>query len=112
MKRIQIQNVSPGDVLLTDAGFTCVKPYALVKIKKNKNGLYFECKEGKHYLEGQVVNKAGFMTGLTAIPVGNPRTSSRIALIASRAIWAPLSVKPAEIKSMAASLLAQLRNMK
>jgi len=58
-------DVQPGDALIADAGFTCVKP-GRVSVKKSDNGLYFDCSEGRHYLDGQV-NDEGSLVGLRRI---------------------------------------------
>jgi len=36
-----------------DGGFTCVEA-CRTTIHKDEHGLYFECSEGKHYLDGQL----------------------------------------------------------
>ncbi len=46
--------VRKGTVLRTNGGFTCVKANQLVTIHECKNGLYFDCKDGKHFLDGQI----------------------------------------------------------
>ena len=64
-----IDEVKVGDKLVCDGGFTCVKggftcvkEGAVVVIQEDKNGLYFECEEGRHYLDGQVGSAASGYT--------------------------------------------------
>ena len=47
-------------------GFDCVAGNISVVIKRDSTGLYFECSEGKHYLERQV-DTDGLCIGLTAL---------------------------------------------
>jgi hypothetical protein len=57
-------DVQPGDVLIADGGFTCLKngqrcvvhlDEATAKTHKwPGSGLYVECKDGKHFIDGQL----------------------------------------------------------
>lgn len=52
--------LKPGHMIELDDGFTCVAKKRSPKYKRyhrvhrDGGGLYFECKEGKHYLAGQL----------------------------------------------------------
>lgn len=58
----KLSDVKAGDRLLTDNGFTCVEQTDVV-VKQDENGLFFECDDGKHFLDGQV-DGAGNLVGL------------------------------------------------
>jgi hypothetical protein len=60
---VKITDIKPGDVLIADAGFTCVEA-GPVAIEEDENGeLYFLCSEGRHYLDGQTDD--GVVVGLS-----------------------------------------------
>lgn len=47
--------VKAGDTLVADSGFDCIESGAhLVVEADDKGGLFVACKEGRHYLEGQL----------------------------------------------------------
>ena len=58
--------IQEGDQMLTFYGFDCIAGNIVVAIKRDSVGLYFECSEGKHYLERQV-GADGLCLGLTAL---------------------------------------------
>jgi hypothetical protein len=63
MKNVHIDDVSVGDTYTLDDGFTC-RHAGRVEIKSNENGqLYFECNEGRHYLNGQI-SDSGILIGI------------------------------------------------
>ena len=49
---VKISEVKAGDILLSDGGFTCIGPQQNI-VKEDANGLYIECSEGRHGLDGQ-----------------------------------------------------------
>jgi len=61
--------VKPGDVLITDGGFTCMPNNASKTVHSMKpdypgdRGLYITCRDGKHMLDGQLDDK-GLLIGL------------------------------------------------
>ena len=63
-----IKDVKVGDQFYPDDGFDCVSSDQLVTVKSddNEGGLYFECSEGKHFLEGQEdFDGKGYLVGLS-----------------------------------------------
>lgn len=67
------ETVKAGDKLTTDDGFTCIKEGTVVTVlsdqyREGLSGLYVECEEGEHFLDGQL-GKDGELVGLyAAIP--------------------------------------------
>lgn len=58
-----------GDKLQADAGFTCVKPGEVLEIKERNGGLYVECEDGDHFLDGQLdFDDQETLVGLTIVP--------------------------------------------
>lgn len=52
-RKVYIENLQAGDILIADDGFTCMKPGP--KEVKYFGGDYFiECDCGKHFLDGQI----------------------------------------------------------
>ncbi len=58
--------VREGDRMMTFHGFQCIPGNTVVTIQRDYAGLYFQCSEGKHYLEKQV-DADGNCLGLTAL---------------------------------------------
>lgn len=56
MSRIKeyAQNLRAGSRVVLDGGFTCIKLGSKRTILRDKNGLYFKCAKGKHYIAGQL----------------------------------------------------------
>lgn len=55
MTSVYIDDVKPGDKLLCDDAFTCVDhgiAYAVRKDEKSGD-LFINCRDGRHYLDGQ-----------------------------------------------------------
>lgn len=52
----RVSEINEGTMLIVDGGFTCIDQGEIRKVHRDKNGLYIECKEGKHYLGGQLRN--------------------------------------------------------
>jgi len=59
--------IREGDYMLAFHGFPCVAGGTIVAIERDDTGLYFQCSEGKHYLDRQV-DAEGRCLGLTALP--------------------------------------------
>lgn len=67
---VKLAEVKPGDRLVADGGFTCIKAGAIVTVGESPTGndwpgadLYIPCSHGKHFLDGQE-NDAGQCVGL------------------------------------------------
>lgn len=55
MTQATIENVTVGTRLRADTGFTCLDDMALVIVCADHDGdLYVPCRDGAHYLEGQL----------------------------------------------------------
>lgn len=50
----KIFEVKEGTILIADEGFTCIPSYQECEVKSHPNGLYVECEEGQHFLDGQI----------------------------------------------------------
>lgn len=48
-----ISEAKAGAYVVADGGFTCIPEGAILEIKQDNEGLYVNCEEGKHYLDGQ-----------------------------------------------------------
>jgi hypothetical protein len=48
-----VADVRPGTKLVPGDGFTCLKAGEIVVAKDDGRGLYVDCSNGKHYLDGQ-----------------------------------------------------------
>lgn len=61
---LKFNSVKADDTLLADDGFTCLKagPH---EVHSGEKGLFINCAEGRHYLEGQE-DEDGNLVGLTA----------------------------------------------
>jgi hypothetical protein len=58
--------IREGDYMVTFAGFSCIGTGQIVTIKRDSDGLYFDCADGKHHLQDQV-DQDGYCLGLTAL---------------------------------------------
>jgi hypothetical protein len=63
MKMLRLEDLKAGDVVVADAGFTCIRPGAHT-VRDCDGVLYVECDDGKHCLDGQR-NEDGFLVGLS-----------------------------------------------
>lgn len=53
-KSVATGDLKPGDVLIVDDGFPCVRAWSTHVVTADKDGaLFFECEFGSHYLCGQ-----------------------------------------------------------
>ena len=60
----KVDEVKRGSFLIADGGFTCMEP-GRKKVMANAEGdLYVRCREGRHYLDGQI-DENGVYVGLT-----------------------------------------------
>lgn len=72
MKYAKPAEVKCGCKLRTDGGFTCIGEGEIVEVKEGKGydgavELYFNCAEGKHYLDGQYSAETDEYIGLTLV---------------------------------------------
>ncbi len=58
--------INEGDYMITFSGFSCIGANVIVQIKRDHAGLYFDCADGRHYLDSQV-DAEGYCLGLTAM---------------------------------------------
>lgn len=63
---LKLADVKAGDILITDAGFSCMKAGAehVVRADEKDGKLYVSCNDGRHFLDGQV-DSGGMLIGLT-----------------------------------------------
>lgn len=50
----RVDDVKAGDVLVTDGGFTCMSENEHKTVKQDNGGLFVDCSEKRHYLDGQI----------------------------------------------------------
>lgn len=60
----KLSETNAGDTLIADASFSCMNAGPHVVKADDGGGLYIECDEGEHYLNGQA-DDGEHMTGLT-----------------------------------------------
>jgi hypothetical protein len=58
-----LSQVEPGDWLIPDGGFTCMKEGVPLLIERDDDGLYVRCDSYRHYLSGQA-DEDGYLVGL------------------------------------------------
>lgn len=62
-KFANINDITEGDVLIADCGFTCLENKQEVEVKEDKTGdLFVPCEQGQHFLSGQL-NEKGDLIG-------------------------------------------------
>lgn len=61
---MKITDIKEGDLITLDGGFTCAKA-GQVLVHKDSQGLFFQCDEGHHYIEGQLDEECDLI-GITA----------------------------------------------
>ncbi len=59
-----LNRLTVGDTVTVDGDFTCIPAWAQRKVCSCKAGLYIRCTEGKHFLDGQIVNRLGYLIGI------------------------------------------------
>lgn len=62
--KTNISDITEGDLLVTDGGFTCISKNQTRPVKKDEEGLFINCLNGKHYLNGQTDDQ-GNLVGLS-----------------------------------------------
>lgn len=60
----KISDLDAGSRVDLDAGFPCMKKRKNVLVRADEYGLFFQCKDGRHYLDGQLGDSDGFLTGV------------------------------------------------
>lgn len=64
----QMSALKPGDELLCDDGFTCIKPWSKLTVFADAEGqFYISCDEGRHYLDGQLPETGDVLVGVRLI---------------------------------------------
>ena len=52
---VHLSRLVPGDkIVVEDDGFTCMEKGDVVVVREGVSGLYVECDDGKHFLDGQM----------------------------------------------------------
>lgn len=59
-----VKQVKKGTIVETDGDFTCIKKGTNREVKENVFGLYIDCKEGGHQLDGQLSEDGTHYVGL------------------------------------------------
>lgn len=68
-KFAKVTEVKAGTKLITDGGFTCIGEGKLVEVQQDLTGhFFFPCKEGTHYLSGQIDDATDAFIGLVLAP--------------------------------------------
>lgn len=57
--------VKPGTRLKADDGFDCILPGKILRVEDHGSGLFVKCKEGKHYLDGQLSSDGTYYVGFS-----------------------------------------------
>jgi hypothetical protein len=63
--------VQAGDKVQADGDFRCIPANRILTVSGDKNGLYIPCRDGRHYLDGQIErrgNGSAFYMGLYPQP--------------------------------------------
>lgn len=60
---IALADVQVGDLIVTDGGFGCC-PVGPHRVQRDATGLYFDCDEGHHYIDGQIDNPNDVLVGI------------------------------------------------
>lgn len=68
MQKVKLSKIKPGDKLIADGGFTCMKENDVKTVFKASDdpvygGLFICCSHDRHYLSGQL-DSEGFLVGL------------------------------------------------
>lgn len=51
---IKVNEVKKGTRIQFGDGYGCLKPNAIRVVNSSKDGLWVKCKEGKHYIDGNI----------------------------------------------------------
>lgn len=60
----RMSQLKVGDKLECDGGFTCIPDKAIREVKMNNHGLYIDCEEEGHQLDGQLADDNDHLIGL------------------------------------------------
>ena len=60
----KLSTTKPGDFLIADGGFDCIKEGAKLLVHERDGMLYVECTHGRHYLDGQLDYDMDSLVGL------------------------------------------------
>lgn len=60
----RMHELQPGNTVIVDDGFTCMKPWGEHSVSNTGNGLYILCERGPHYLSGQLADDRDSLVGI------------------------------------------------
>lgn len=63
MERTKLDDLAPGDIVVADGGFTCIRA-GEHQVREMDGLLFVPCDDGKHFLDGQE-DDDGYLVGLT-----------------------------------------------
>jgi len=66
MKQANINSIKPGDEVILDNGFTCMRAGKAL-VKSDGDRLFISCDDGRHYLDGQIDGDDGQMVGIYVV---------------------------------------------
>lgn len=61
---MKLSDAKSGQIVMLDAGFTCASS-GPVTLKEDTHGIYFDCQDGHHYIDGQ--SEDGVLIGITEV---------------------------------------------
>jgi hypothetical protein len=61
----RLGGLKAGDTLFADDGFTCMRA-GVKAVQQDEHGLYVKCRDGHHYLDGQLKDD-GTLSGLVKL---------------------------------------------
>jgi hypothetical protein len=68
---LKLEDVALGDLLVFDAGFTCIKENSVLEVQQDGKGeLFVNCDKGGHYLHG-MEDAHGVLQGVKKVPEGS-----------------------------------------
>lgn len=53
---LKLSEAKPGQKIICDGGFTCVNAFETARLGDNNGRLFFLCKDGMHFIDGQAVD--------------------------------------------------------
>lgn len=62
--QMKLADIKQGDVVVTDAGFTCMR-HGRHTVERDARGLFIRCDDGQHYLDGQEDHEGADLVGLS-----------------------------------------------
>lgn len=66
--QVPIAEIGAGTILLPDDGFTCIPGGAPRIVKQDDHGLFVDCCNGQHYLDGQEDDTGTHYVGFRSAP--------------------------------------------